>query len=65
MKDDWYLGFTKDYNVEKARARFQQRFGYEPERVFYENWLLLLGPVKNVQISTIPPRELDNSWKER
>lgn len=41
----FWLAFLPEVGEEQARARFWERFGYEPKRVLVYNGLLLAGPV--------------------
>jgi len=41
----WYRGFTLDHDEADAAARFTQRYGRPPERIFEEHGILLVGPV--------------------
>lgn len=44
---DRYLAYTKPFDEELARKRFKERFGYNPEKILYENnKYMLVGPIK-------------------
>ena len=42
-----YLAFTSNTDLERAKRRFREKFGVDPEHHFIENNILMIGPVPN------------------
>ena len=53
-----WLAFTPDTPVDKARKRFVERTGRQPERTVLHKGLLLVGPL---QTGTEPVQEMFSS----
>ncbi len=45
-RSHWWLAFPPEVGEEQAKARFRERFGYEPRRALVHNGLLIVGPVQ-------------------
>jgi len=46
LKGVLWLGFTPDSDVEWAKRRFREKYGYEPDKVVHVPNLILVGPVR-------------------